>query len=91
MFIRCQALHVISNLINNQTQSDKRRKRESKVIGLLWLVRQYTDFMRDTLVASEDNMVLRTAVGELGCSPVRLAAIKCSGIIKCGEWSLITL
>ena len=89
MCIRCQALHVISNLINNQTHSDKRRKRESKVIGLLWLTRQYTDFIRD--VTRDGDMMARTAVGELGCSPVRLMAVKCSGIIKCGEWCRVTL
>ena len=38
--IRCQALHVISNLIQHQL-SDIWRKRE------LWLIRQYTDFLRD--------------------------------------------
>ena len=74
---RCSALHVISNLINNQTTSEKRRKRESKVIGLLWLIRQYTDFLRD---------LERAGVGELGCSAVRLAAVKSSGMIKCGEF-----
>ena len=74
---RCQALHVISNLINHQASSEKRRKKESKVIGLLWLIRQYTDFLRD---------LERAGVGELGCSAVRLAAVKSSGMIKCGEF-----
>ena len=80
---RCQALLVISNLINNQTNTDKRRKRESKVIGLLWLIRQYTDFLRD--VEREAAMRVMTELEELGCSAVRLAAVKSSGIIKCGE------
>ena len=79
---RCQALHVISNLINQQASSEKRRKRESKVIGLLWLIRQYTDFLRD---------LERAGLEELDCSAVRLAAVKSSGIIKCGEWPRLTL
>ena len=83
---RCQALHVISNLINNNNVSEKRRKRESKVIGLLWLIRQYTDFLRD--LEREAAMMVRA--GQLGCSAVRLAAVKSSGIIKCGEWPRIT-
>ena len=81
---RCQALHVISNLINHQAGSDKRRKRESKVIGLLWLIRQYTDFLRD--LEREAAMMERAGMVELGCSAVRLAAVKSSGTIKCGEW-----
>ena len=72
-------------LINNQT-SEKRRKRESKVIGLLWLIRQYTDFLRD--LEREAAMMVRA--GQLGCSAVRLAAVKSSGILKCGEWPRIT-
>ena len=53
------------------------------MIGLLWLIRQYTDFLRD--VEREAAMRVMTELEELGCSAVRLAAVKSSGIIKCGE------
>ena len=58
------------------------------MIGLLWLIRQYTDFLRD--VARQDTMRVRSAVLEVGCSPVRLRA-DCAGLIKCGKWCLLTL
>ena len=86
---RCQALLVISNLINNQSNTVKQRKRESKVIGLLWLIRQYTDFLRD--VEREAAMTVMSELEELGCSAVRLTAVKSSGIIKCGELSGLEL
>ena len=81
--IRCQALHVISNLIQHQL-SDKWRKRESKVIGLLWLIRQYTDFVRDLLrfyATSGGGAVMRGA----GCCPVTLWVVRSTHIINCGR------
>ena len=83
--IRCQALHVISNLIQHQL-SDKWRKRESKVIGLLWLIRQYTDFVRDVLRFSATSggggvVGMRGA----GCCPVTLWVVRSAHIINCGR------
>ena len=80
--IRCQALHVISNLIQHQL-SDKWRKRESKVMGLLWLIRQYTDFLRDlsrySATTGGGGAVMRGA----GCRPVTLWVDR--KIINCGR------
>ena len=73
--IRCQALHVISNLIQHQL-SDIWRKRE------LWLIRQYTDFLRDLSRYSGTGgggAVMRGA----GCRPVTLWVDR--KIINCGR------
>ena len=73
--IRCQALHVISNLIQHQL-SDIWRKRE------LWLIRQYTDFLRDLSRYSGTRgggAMMRGA----GCRPVTLWVDR--KIINCGR------
>lgn len=74
--IRCQALHVISNLIQHQL-SDIWRKRE------LWLIRQYTDFLRDlsrySATTGGGGAVMRGA----GCRPVTLWVDR--KIINCGR------
>ena len=74
--IRCQALHVISNLIQHQL-SDIWRKRE------LWLIRQYTDFLRDlsrySATTGGGGSVMRGA----GCRPVTLWVDR--KIINCGR------
>ena len=80
-YIRCQALHVISNLVQHQP-SDKWRRREGKVVGLLWLMRQYTDLLRDV------TRSVRGAGARLrdhGCEPLRLWVVRGSHTIHCGE------
>lgn len=78
---RCQALHVISNLVEHQT-SDKWRRREGKVVGLLWLMRQYTDLLRDLARTHRQHHTPTLAT----CDPVTLWVVKSEHTIMCGEW-----
>ena len=80
-YYRCQALHVISNLVEHQT-SDKWRRREGKVVGLLWLMRQYTDLLRDLARTHRQPNTPTLAT----CDPVTLWVVKSEHTIMCGEW-----
>ena len=72
---------MISNLVEHQT-SDKWRRREGKVVGLLWLMRQYTDLLRDTARAHRQPHPGTLAT----CDPVTLWVVKSEHTIMCGEW-----
>lgn len=52
------------------------------MVGLLWLMRQYTDLLRDVTRGT------RGAGGQVrghGCQPLRLWVVRASHTIHCGE------
>ena len=53
--------------------------------GLLWLMRQYTDLLRDVARAGHEGGVAGGVAREAGCVPVRLWVVRSSHTTHCGE------
>ena len=74
---RARLLAATSNLVAGR--AGRAGRREARVLGLLWLARQYTDLLRDLQCAGPAGLPALVR----GCRPVRVRPN--SGVLTCGE------
>lgn len=55
------------------------------MVGLLWLMRQYTDLLRDVTRGARGPGGAGGQVRGHGCQPLRLWVVRASHTIHCGE------
>lgn len=68
---RTRVLHILTNIVQNQS-SDRQSRRESKVLDILWLIRQYSDLLRDFSRACKKHEQGGDRVQETGCENVQI-------------------
>ena len=85
--VRRRVLNILTNIAQNQN-NDRQTRRDLKVLGILWNIRQYTDLLRD-FKACKSNETFYTQVQETGCKNVQIKLLQegknLEDIIVCGK------
>ena len=85
---RQRVLNILTNIVKNQS-SVQRGRRESKILDILWTIRQYTDLLRDLMKAYESNSQVSARANEIGCENVKTTILKrgknVKSVILCGK------
>ena len=85
---RAKSLFILNNIVQHQS-SVRQNKRETKVLGILWLIRQYSDFLRDVNAACQENEISSARVVGAGCRNVHLTVLptaeNLNDFIVCGK------
>ena len=68
---RSKVLCILTNIVQKQT-SDRQSRRESKVLEIIWLIQQYSDFLRDVTKAYQEQDYSSGRVKERGCKNVHI-------------------
>merc|ERR1719422_2277532 len=73
--VRARAARSLHNIVHAHP-ADKHCKREAKVLKLLEVLRQYSDFLRDVLEAGAGSGVGKAAVRASGCRRVSIQVVE---------------
>ena len=84
--------HILANIVQNQS-SDRQSRRESKVLNMLWLIRQYSDLLRDFSRACKKHEQGGYRAQETGCKNVQITILQkrenLQDFIVCGKILII--